>query len=190
MNAAKVLAVTVLAGSVSIGLALLGERWLDPDEQPTERRRHGASHGLLDSLPRFRLPDLEGREISSDQWADRVVVLNFWATWCPPCVREMPLLDEWQRRHGQQGLQMVGIAIDRADEVAAFLDEHPVGYPILLGGMDSVALARGLGNRTGGLPFTVVFDRFGHRVFSYLGELDETLLMSEIGPLLPDAGQE
>ena len=188
MNAAKVLAVTVLAGSVSIGLALFSEHWIDRDEHAAEQRRDAALQGVLETLPDLQLRNLEGDTISSSLWAGKVVVLNFWATWCPPCVREMPLLDEWQQRYGDQGLQVVGIAIDRADEVSTFLDDHPVHYPILLGGLESVALARGLGNRTGGLPFTVVFDASGRRVFSYLGELDARILESEVAPLLPEAG--
>ncbi|MFP4076506.1 MAG: TlpA family protein disulfide reductase [Halochromatium sp.] len=188
MNAVKVLAVTVLAGSVSIGLALFGERWVDRDEHAAGQRRDEALQGVLETLPDLQLRDIEGHRINSRRWAGKVVVLNFWATWCPPCVREMPLLDEWQRRHRDQGLRVVGIAIDRADEVARFLDDHPVGYSILLGDMESVDLARGLGNRTGGLPFTVVFDTFGRRAFSYLGELDARILESEVAPLLPETG--
>lgn len=184
MNAAKVLAVTVLAGSVSIGLAMFGERWLDTGEGTSERRGQGPRSGVIETLPDLRLPNLQGREISSNSWAGKVVLLNFWATWCPPCRREMPLLDQWQQAYGNQGLQVVGIAIDRAEAVTDFLDEQSLTYPILLGDLDSVALSMGLGNRTGGLPFTVVFNPNGRRVFSHTGELDSGLLEAEVRPLL------
>jgi thiol-disulfide isomerase/thioredoxin len=184
LSAAKVLAVTVLAGSVSIGLALFGERWLEVDDDGAETPRRGVQQGTLDSLPDLRLPNLEGRELSSSNWAGKVVVLNFWATWCPPCLREMPLLDEWQQTYENQGLQVVGIAIDRAEEVAAFLDDNAVSYPILIGTPDSVETARNLGNRTGGLPFTVGFDPLGRRIFSHTGELDANLLEQEVRPRL------
>ncbi|NEX16807.1 MAG: TlpA family protein disulfide reductase [Halochromatium sp.] len=184
MNAAKVLAVTVLAGSVSIGLALFGERWLDVGDNATEPSRRSPQQGMLDSLPDLRLPTLEGREMSSSTWAGKVLVLNFWATWCPPCLREIPLLDEWQQTYANQGLQVVGIAIDRAEEIAAFLEDNAVSYPILIGTRDSVDLSRELGNRTGGLPFTVGFDPLGRRIFSHTGEVDVDLLETEVKPLL------
>jgi thiol-disulfide isomerase/thioredoxin len=186
VNAAKVLAVTVLAGSVSIGLALFGERWLDPGEHAPERRTLGTPSGIVDTLPDLRLPTLDGREVSSNSWAGKVVVLNFWATWCPPCLREMPLLEQWQQTYGNQGLQVVGIAIDRSEAVSAFLDQQPVTYPILLGELETVALSMGLGNRTGGLPFTVVFSPGGRRVFAQTGELDNAILEAEVRPLLRD----
>lgn len=184
MNAAKVLAVTVLAGSVSIGLALFGERWLEVGDNGAEPPRRSTQQGMLETLPDLRLPTLDGRELSSSTWAGEVLVLNFWATWCPPCLREMPLLDEWHQAYGNQGLQITGIAIDRAEEVADFLEDNPVSYPILLGNRDSVELSRKLGNRTGGLPFTVGFDPLGKRVFSHTGELDAALLEAEVKPLL------
>jgi thiol-disulfide isomerase/thioredoxin len=184
VNAAKVLAVTVLAGSVSIGLALFGERWLQLNPQEPEPARRGAQQGRLDSLPDLRLPRLDGQILSSSSWAGKLVVLNFWASWCPPCLRELPLLDEWQQRYGNQGLQVIGIAIDQADEVARFLDNHPLTFPILIGNRDSVELARDLGNRTGGLPFTVAFDPLGRRLFSHTGEVDSALLERELKPRL------
>ncbi|MBK5929105.1 TlpA family protein disulfide reductase [Halochromatium salexigens] len=188
MKAAKVLAVTVLAGSVSIGLAVFGERWLEHEQHAAEQHRGGALQGVLDTLPEQQLAPFQDQALNSRRWAGKVVVLNFWATWCPPCVREMPLLDEWQQIHGDRGLQVVGIAIDQADAVASFLEDHPVRYPILLGERESIALTRGLGNRIGGLPFTMVFDALGRQVFSYLGELDDALLESEVEPLLPETG--
>jgi thiol-disulfide isomerase/thioredoxin len=184
MSAAKVLAVTVLAGSVSIGLALFGERWLNTGDDDAPQLRRSAQSEIAKTLPDLRLADLSGREVSSSSWAGKLVVLNFWATWCPPCLREMPLLDEWQQRYGNNGLQIVGIAIDSPEAVDRFLEDNPVSYPILLGSVDTVELAKTLGNRTGGLPFTVLFNRLGHRVKSLNGELDETFLVSEVRPLV------
>lgn len=184
MNAAKVLAVTVLAGSVSIGLARFGERWLGVGHNNAEPTRRGTQQDMLETLPDLRLSTLDGRELSSHAWAGKVLVLNFWATWCPPCRREMPLLDEWQQTYANQGLQIVGIAIDRAEEVADYLEDNAVSYPILLGNRDSAELSRQLGNRTGGLPFTVGFDPLGQRIFSHTGELDAELLEAEVKPRL------
>jgi thiol-disulfide isomerase/thioredoxin len=185
VSVGKVLWVTLLAGSVSIGLALFGERWLQDDQRAQAPRPLLSSpEAIADTLPDLRLPDLEGREISGSSWAGKVLVLNFWATWCPPCLREMPLLDAWQQRYGSRGLQIVGIAIDRPDDVARFLAENAVSYPILIGNIDTVGLSKRLGNRTGALPFTVVFDPVGRRVFSHTGELSRALLEAEITPQL------
>lgn len=187
MNPAKVAAVTVLAGTLSIGIALYGERLFeDAGGEP------GAGNGTeeqLNTLPDLRLPDLTGREIASNSWAGRVVVLHWWATWCVPCVQQLAVLADLQTTHGKGALQVVGIAIDTPDEVARFIAEQPVDYPILLGGIEAIDVARRLGNRTDGLPFTVVFDAVGHRVFSQAGELQPTELQTTLAPLLPvDAG--
>lgn len=185
MSVGKVLWVTMLAGSVSIGLALFGERWLDDNERTESARPSlGSPETIAETLPDLRLPDLDGREVSGSSWAGKVLVLNFWATWCAPCRREMPLLDAWQQRYENRGLQVVGIAIDRPDEVARFLAEQAVSYPVLIGDIDTVGLSKRLGNRTGGLPFTVAFDPVGRRIFSHTGELSQTLLEAEIAPRL------
>ncbi|MEO6030495.1 MAG: TlpA disulfide reductase family protein [Burkholderiaceae bacterium] len=99
----------------------------------------------------LRLADLRGRPL----------LLNFWATWCPPCVHEMPLLDRFHRDQQANEWQVAGLAIDNKDAVRQFLVAHPVAYPIGLAGFAGAELARTLGNIGGGLPFTVIFDRSG-----------------------------
>lgn len=184
MNVAKVLAVTVLAGSVSIGLALFGERWLeDKDVDPGTRSLAGVN-GPLETLPDLRLPDLKGRSITSSHWAGKLLVLHFWASWCQSCQSEMAVLDAWQQRYANRGLQVVGIAIDRAEAVARLLAAQAVSYPILLGDRETIALSKRLGNRTGGLPFTVAFDRVGRRLFSQVDALDPARLEAELRPRL------
>jgi thiol-disulfide isomerase/thioredoxin len=182
MNPAKVLVVTVLAGTLSIGAALFGERWFA--KQDIDLRGSGRQDGRIATLPDLRLPNPAGQEIASNAWAGKVVVLNFWATWCPPCLREMPMLDELQRGIDPGRLQVVGIAIDAPDAVRRFLAENKVDYDIVLGDADTVDLSRRLGNRTGGLPFTVVFDALGRRVFSHTGELTADLVRARVLPLL------
>jgi thiol-disulfide isomerase/thioredoxin len=180
LNPAKVLLVTLLAGSLSIGIALYGERWL------AERGdRPGPARGQhVTSLPDLRLPDLDGHAVASNSWAGKVVLLNYWATWCTPCLREMPMLAQLQRRFGDGELQVVGIAIDAPDMVRRFVDDNGVDYQILLGDTESIELSKRLGNRTSGLPFTVVFDAFGRRVFSQAGELSADQIRTHILPLL------
>jgi thiol-disulfide isomerase/thioredoxin len=180
----KVLVVTVLAGTLSIGIALFGEHWLAEHDGPSARTTR--SEGTrIESLPDLRLDDLSGREVASNGWAGKVVLLNFWATWCAPCRREMPMLERLRQELDPERMLVVGIAIDEPDAVRRYIAEHPVGYPILLGDADTAELSRRLGNRTGGLPFTVVFDRIGRRVLSHVGEVDAELLRTRVMPLLP-----
>jgi thiol-disulfide isomerase/thioredoxin len=181
VNPAKVLVVTVLAGTLSIGAALFGERWLAQQDLDLVT---GRDDDRIATLPDLRLPDLSGQQMASNAWAGKVVVLNFWATWCPPCLREMPMLDELQRGVGPGQLQVVGIAIDSPEAVQRFLSENQVSYPILLGDADTVGLSRRLGNRTGGLPFTVVFDPLGRHVFSHTGEISADVVRARVLPLL------
>lgn len=105
-------------------------------------------------------------------------VVNFWATWCAPCRIEMPLLSrkatEWQSR----GIRFVGIALDQPDPVLAYLKQQPVSYPILMSDADGIELMRQLGNKSGGLPFTVILDKQGKPVRQLLGLVEEKQLRS------------
>jgi thiol-disulfide isomerase/thioredoxin len=178
----KVVLATLLAGGISIGTAILGERWLA--EGTRVGAKAPASGAQLTTLPDFRLPDLRGQEVASNLWAGRILVINYWASWCPPCVREMPTLIRAQEELGSQGVQVVGIAIDRAEDARSFVSQYPVNYPILVGNPDAVELSRRLGNRFQGLPFTVIFDRRGRRVFSRTGELGAEELKGQLDRLL------
>ena len=118
----------------------------------------------------LRFPQPGGGELVMQALRGRPLVLNFWATWCPPCVKEMPDLDRFQRQFAAQGWQVVGLAIDAPTAVREFLARTPVGYPIGLAGLDGTGLSRRLGNEGGALPFTVVFDAAGRVVQRKLGE--------------------
>jgi thiol-disulfide isomerase/thioredoxin len=130
------------------------------------------------------LPDLANRPQPMKQWLGKVAVVNFWAPWCPPCREEIPGFLRLQDRLGGQGLQMVGVALDEADKVQAYVDETGIGYPILLGGMQAVELGQAAGNRLGGLPYTVVFDRQGNAVATLVGGVTEDRLEALVKPLL------
>jgi thiol-disulfide isomerase/thioredoxin len=100
------------------------------------------------------------------------LVLNFWATWCAPCIKEMPELDRFQREFGARGWRVVGLAVDRAEPVNEFLTRLPVSFDVGLVGFDGTELARRLGNASGALPFTVIFDRDGRIAQRKLGATD------------------
>jgi thiol-disulfide isomerase/thioredoxin len=99
------------------------------------------------------------------------LIVNFWATWCPPCVEEMPLLDAFYRQHAANGWQMVGLAADNAPAVNKFLSKAPVQFPTPLAGLAGIELSRTLGNVTGALPFTVVINSQGEIALRHMGKL-------------------
>jgi len=115
------------------------------------------------------LPTAAGAPLPMRSLAGKPLLLNFWATWCPPCIEEMPLLDSFYTQNSQNGWQVLGIAIDKADAVQRFLDRTPVRYPIALADVAGVGLSRALGNQAGGLPFTVIVNRAGAIVQRKMG---------------------
>ena len=119
----------------------------------------------------FTLPDLAGRDRSVSEWAGQVLLVNFWATWCPPCRREMPLLVDLQDELGSRGLQVVGVAIDEPGAVRDFVADHAIDFPVLVGGEEAIRAARDYGNRQGALPYSVVIDRSGRVAGRFPGEL-------------------
>lgn len=185
MNTGKIIVITLLAGIVSVGAGVMSQKYLNPptpDAGPPSLIPQPMQ--TLKSLPDFSYPRLDGQTASSKQWAGKVLVLNFWATWCPPCRKEMPAFMTLQDELGAQGLQFVGIAIDTADAVKAFSDELGINYPILLGGEDAIELSKRLGNRFQGLPFSVIFDRKGKIAHVQNGELLPETIREKIDGLL------
>lgn len=130
------------------------------------------------------LTDLAGNEQALGQWQGKVLVLNFWAPWCPPCRKEMPGFIRLQEKYAGQGLQFVGIALDEQDKVQAYVDEIGVNYPVLLGGMGAVMLGQAAGNRLGGLPYTLILDKLGKPIATLTGAIDEGRLEEMVRPLL------
>lgn len=109
----------------------------------------------------FALRDLAGKTHSLADYRGKLVLLNFWATWCPPCRKEIPLFIELQRRYQNQGLQIVGISIDNPEAVARYWQEMRINYPLLLADETTFELMAAYGNRTGGLPYSVLIDANG-----------------------------
>lgn len=160
--------VAVAAGVAGAGVHL----WRTAGDAPAE------------PLYTLRLPDLAGRVQDLDQWRGKVLVVNFWATWCAPCREEIPILVGLQEKYGARGLQFVGIAIDQRDKVQAFAREFKINYVVLLGGLETIDVSRQIGNRLGALPFTVVLDRGGRIVSRELGKVKEAQLERLVASLL------
>ncbi|MBZ0104713.1 MAG: TlpA family protein disulfide reductase [Sulfuricella denitrificans] len=129
-------------------------------------------------------PDLEGKPQPLKQWQGKVLVLNFWAPWCPPCRAEIPDFIRLQEQYRAQGVIFVGLALDQKDKVQAFSDEMGINYPILLGENDAAELGKLAGNRLGGLPFTAIFSRKGAIVYTVSGELKREQLEATLKGLI------
>ena len=113
----------------------------------------------------------EGGELDFSAFKGKPLLLNFWATWCPPCVEELPMVDRFFRDHAANGWQVVGLAIDKPDAVRKFLVRTPVSFPMGIAGLQGTDLVRNLGNTAGGLPFTLVVGADGIVAARKMGQL-------------------
>ncbi len=124
------------------------------------------------ALMQLSLVDATGTERKMSEWQGKTILLNFWATWCPPCVDEMPELVELQHDLAGKNLQVIGIGIDSRSNIEEFARKHQISYPLLVGGMEGTAVSKQFGNDTGGLPFTVLMTPDGKVRKTYMGRLD------------------
>jgi len=134
--------------------------------------------------PGFELKDLDGKLRNANEWNGQVMVVNFWATWCPPCRKEMPAFIDLQEKYGNLGLQFVGIALDDEQKVEDFIDTIGVEYPILVGQDDAMLVSEAYGNRLGALPYTAIVDREGTIIKTYRGEVSQQSLQKVIDRVL------
>jgi thiol-disulfide isomerase/thioredoxin len=144
---------------------------------------------IPERLPVFTLADRSGRATSIESWHGKSLVINFWATWCAPCRREIPLLKSLASEWSGRNFQVVGIAVDHRDKVQSFADQFAIAYPILVGEQDALDAAAALGVESPALPFTVFTDRRGRVVALFLGELhpsQASLILSVVQQLNED----
>jgi thiol-disulfide isomerase/thioredoxin len=123
--------------------------------------------------PEFAAPDLNGDFQNIKQWDGKLLFLNFWATWCYPCKQEIPTFMELQEAYGEQGFQIVGLAIDDIDEVKEYVEEISLNYPTMVTQQAGIELAKRYGNPKGVLPFTVIINRDGKISNTIRGELSK-----------------
>jgi thiol-disulfide isomerase/thioredoxin len=144
--------------------------------------RHGAAGAGGEKLgPDFwarRFDRPEGGELQLESLRGKPLLVNFWATWCPPCVEEMPMIDGFYRENAAKGWQVIGLAIDQPSAVRKFLTKTPVSYPIGLAGLNGTELVKQLGNSAGGLPFTFVVNGDGSVAARKMGKLESSDLQA------------
>lgn len=136
--------------------------------------------------PDFTLPDLDGTPRNISEWDGKLVALNFWASWCPPCVKEIPLFAELQDTYGDQGLQFVGVAVERRENAVAFAQEVGLNYPSLQGEYQAMQVSAAYGNERGLLPYTVLINQHGRIVERLRGEVTREMIEPLILEHLPD----
>lgn len=167
--------VGALAAAAGYGV----HRWWGGGAEP-DRANPAAVQALL-AAP---LRDLKGDNRVLGSWRGRVLVVNFWATWCTPCREEIPEFVRMQKSYGPRGVQFVGVAFDQPQPVEAFAREFGINYPLLVGGLDTMALMRECGNRAGVLPYTLVLDRHGNIASRHTGVLNKARIEALIEPLI------
>jgi len=190
MRLQRVLGLTLAAGVVTLGsVGVLTYRLVEQGKatangvppgvrSPTQTE---VGQAAADAVLQWVLPDLDGRSQTIAQWRGKVLVVNFWASWCAPCIEEMPAFSRLHERYASQGVQFVGIGMDESEPMQRFVQARPVSYP-LLAATPEVSAAPAL--PMSGLPLTLVIDRDGRLEMSRLGRLDEARLEPVLRHLL------
>lgn len=182
MKSTRILVIAIIGaligGATGFGIKLLNRADDSLSSSSTEEGLQPVSR-----LPTFSYPDLNERVRHAEEWQDRILVLNFWAAWCPPCREEMPMFMELQKQYAQDNVRFVGIAIDDREPIQDFVNTHFIEYPILLGDLEAIKLSKRLGNLFEGLPFTVVVEPGGNIIFRHQGLLSR----EQLEPVLDQA---
>lgn len=163
----------IIAALIAFGLGIAARQYLP--------------QGMIDgasTVPEFNLPDTNGNTHNVSEWRGKLLVINFWATWCPPCRKEIPDFIALQQQYADKGLQFVGIALEEKEPVVEYAAATKFNYPVLIGGNNGIALARQLGNAVDAVPYTIIADREGRIIYRHPGELSKEQLVGIITPLL------
>ena len=185
------------AGLLGAGGYLAYDRWLSPTgvadntTVPTSGMANELERPKVpETRPEFTLKNLQGEPVAMSHWQGKAVVVNFWATWCGPCQREIPLLNRMAAEYGPKGLHIVGIAVDFAEDVQKFVAKTPLDYPTLVGEEDGAAAATAFGIDSLAFPFTAFTDKQGRVLSVHLGELHEPELRVILDAIVAvDAGK-
>lgn len=180
----KIFTQAIVAGIALLIVFVVGLYIFSNKASSTSTPSGSALPGAAAAIAQASFYDLHEKVQPLAQWQRKIMVVNFWATWCPPCIAEIPEFIKFQNKYAKQGVQFVGIAIDQKSKVETFAKETGMNYPVLLGDLAGIDLARRIGNAQGGLPYTVILDRSGNIVTTQLGTLSPEKLEEIIKPLL------
>jgi thiol-disulfide isomerase/thioredoxin len=169
----NVKAVLLVAGALAAGAAAYFAFQQRAVELPATPPATMQPTRLAETVPVFSLADRDGTMRTLQDWQGKSLIVNFWATWCAPCRREIPLLQKIDREHAADGFQVVGIAVDFRDKVLAYAEEMKIGYPLLIGEQEALDAATAFGIESVGFPFTVFSDNQGRVITAHVGELHE-----------------
>ena len=181
-----VLGLSLVAGYAGYSLSQSSNRGAEKSVSKPTTPPAGAQASAVVGNPRpdFSLGDVNGQVRNISEWDGKVVAINFWATWCPPCIKEIPEFVELQHKYAEQGLQFIGIALQRPEEVTEFMESTGMNYPVLAGEMEVIKIAESYGNDIGALPYTVILNRMGQIHFVKRGPLAGTEAEAIISELL------
>lgn len=163
--------------SLVIVLALAAMLYLPQDNSTLKPRQDKPAQPSSLIRPEFSLPDLQGNMRNINEWDGQYIVLNFWATWCPPCRKEIPEFIALQEEYAEANLQFIGIAIDNEASVKQFAFDMGINYPNLIAEMDGIELARQYGNIMGALPFSVIISPKGQILTHQFGLLERSTIL-------------
>jgi len=160
----------VVVGLIGVGLGAGAYWWINGSAAP--------------AAPQMTLIDIEGENHRLADYRGQVIVMNFWATWCPPCIEEIPMLIEVQKERRDRGLRMLGPALDDPAPVKRFSEEYGINYPVFAAPSQIGPALSTMGDTQGALPYTVILDRQGRMVESHHGKLEKAELEALIAPYL------
>lgn len=183
MNKSKIAINLILAGIVGAGL------WFTFHNKPASTQAPATSKILPQQLPSFSMQDTAGTIRHSSEWSGKILIVNFWATWCPPCLEEMPELVVFQEQFSSQGVQIVGVAVDNLEPVKEFIELYEINFPVVHGQDDAIELGKKMGNRISALPYTAIFDQNGTTLYAQPGKISSDTLEKLIDPLLSNTHQ-
>jgi thiol-disulfide isomerase/thioredoxin len=130
------------------------------------------------------MQDTSGATRHSSEWKGKILIVNFWATWCPPCLEEMPELVVFQDQYSSQGVQVVGVAVDNLEQVKSFMELYGINFPVVFGQDDAIELGKKMGNRISALPYTAIFGQNGKTLYAQPGKISIDILESIVKPQL------
>jgi len=168
----KIFYIAALMAALGLGLGIYAGSLRANPATPQDK--------TVEALLAKTLPDSAAKPQALSQWQHHFLVVNFWATWCSPCVQEMPELSALQKEFQGKPVQIIGLGIDSPSNIANFAKKYSISYPLYVAGMDGSELSRKMGNQAGGLPFTVLINGNGKIVKTYLGRLKMDELRADI----------